>query len=214
MVEYKSWSQVPSYLKTKMKLEKLGLQPKYTPDAMIRVFDRHGYKRYYLYDIEKCIPMKNYRTPVDCSSVDRIEMNTENLAEALYVINKFAKRIRDQKNSNYEIGQYESAKNSKLKEQELYHLKEKVLNKLLREEKARILGVHRQTFYDKFDCELERHLLLIVVGDYDFHRPTKGKDINKYPYLGDIDIISAKKKRVTKLSFTESLVLLEKYLQT
>ncbi|AEF93857.1 hypothetical protein Desca_0983 [Desulfotomaculum nigrificans CO-1-SRB] len=213
MIQYRSWAEVPAYLKTKMKLEKLGLMPKYidSPDAAIVVYDRHGYKRYYLYDIDRCIPIPNYTAP--SADAENIEMTTENLAEALYVVNKFAKKMRDQKKYNYDAGQHDMVKQSRIKEQELYDLKEKVLSKMLAEERARILGIHKQTVENKQGELWENHLLLIAAGDYDFHRPARAKDIDKYPYLGEIDIIPADKKRATKLLFAESFKLLQKYLE-
>lgn len=211
MVQYKSWSDVPGYLKTRAKLEKLGLTPRFhdSPDAIIDVFDKYGYKKYYLYDISKCLPLENY---VLC--IDRIEMTTENLGEALYVINKSAKRIRDSKKDNYDLGQYDSVKRSKLKEQELYNLKEKVLSKMLAENRAEIIGIHKQIVTNKSEYEWENHLLLINVGEYSFHLPVKMKDIKKHPFLGEIDIITAEKDKKTKLTFTEAVKLLGKYIDT
>ena len=211
MVQYKGWSDVPGHLKTRTTLEKLGLIPRFhdSPDAIVDVFDKNGYKKYYLYDINQCLPMENY-TP----RIDRIEMTTENLAEALYVVNKSAKRIRDSKRDDYSTGQHNRAKKSKLKEQELYHLKEKILSKMLEENRAEILGVHKQLVTNKSEYEWENYLLLITIDDFSFHRPIKPKDIHKHPYLGEIELITAEKDRKTRLNFYEAVQLLEEYLDT
>ena len=208
MLQYKRWSEVPGYLKTKQQLEKLGLQPKRldSPDAIINFYNGSYYKRDHLYDIEQCIPIQNY-----ILSIDHIELTTENLAEALYIINKFAKRKRDTKRDHYELGHHDIVKNVKYREQQLYELKAQVLAKMLQEQRAEIMGIHRQTINGKAKSECINHLLLIRVAERTFHRPAKSKDIKKYPFLGEIDIISAEKEG-TALTLMESIKLLEKYL--
>lgn len=208
MLQYKRWSEVPGYLMNKSQLERLGLQPKHAdaPDGIINYYSDGYYKREHLYDVERCVPIENFQI-----SIDHIEMNTENLAEALYIINKFAKRKRDTKKDHYLQGNYALVKSLKNKEHELYQLKSQVLAKFLSEGRAEILGIHKQIINTKEKREVINHLLLIQVGEHTFHRPAKAKDIKKYPFLGEIDIISAEKES-TSLTFLEAVKLLEKYL--
>lgn len=205
---YKRWSEVPTYLMTRTQLEKIGLQPKYahSPDGVINFYAGSCYKRDHLYDIERCVPMENHTV-----SVDHIEMSTENLAEALYIINKFAKRKRDTKRDHYQSGQHSLVKSLKYREQALYDLKAQVLARMMGEQRAEILGIHKQIINTKAKSECINHLLLIQVGERTFHRPAKAKDIKKFPFLGEIDIISSDKES-TALTFSEAVKLLEKYL--
>ncbi|SHK46709.1 YkyB family protein [Desulforamulus aeronauticus] len=208
MLQYKRWSEVPGYLMKKSQLARLGLQPKQAdaPDGIIHFYSGSYYKREHLYDVERCIPIENYQI-----SIDHLEMNTENLSEALYIINKFAKRKRDTKKDHYEQGHHDLVKSLKQREHQLYELKSQVLTKMLAEERAEILGIHKQIINTQGKRESINHLLLIQVGEHTFHRPAKAKDIKKHPFLGEIDIISAEKES-TSLTFLEAVKLLEKYL--
>lgn len=207
-MQYKRWSEVPGYLKTRKQLENIGLQPKRvdSPDAIINFYNGNYYKRDHLYDIEQCMPIEDYSI-----SIDHIEMNTENLAEALYIINKFAKQKRDNKKDHYQLGHHDIVKNLKYREQQLYDMKAQVLAKMLQEQRAEIKGIHKQIINTKTKSECINHLLLIQVGERTFHRPAKSKDIKKYPFLGEIDIISAERES-TSLTLLEAVKLLEKYL--
>ncbi|MDO7786532.1 YkyB family protein [Desulforamulus aquiferis] len=208
MALYKRWSEVPGYLRTKIQLERIGLRPKFIdcPDGVINYYSGNSYKRYPLYDIEQCVPLENYTV-----SIDHIEVTTEILAEALYVINKFAKRKRDHKKEHYYSGQFHLVNLSKKREQEIYNLKGQVLVKMLEQQRAEILGIHRQTVKDHMKSDSVNYLVYIKAGEYTFHRPAKAKDIKKHKFLGDINIISAE-MNTTSLSIMEAVMLLEKYM--
>lgn len=127
--KYKRWDDVPEHFKTKTQLKTIGLKlPKnIEPSASIRCQIYSGWKELNLYSIENCIPIKK------APAIKQIELTVENLAEALYIINKSTKKSRDTKKENYGIGKHEIVQRAKKRENELYNLKDRVLNKMMDE---------------------------------------------------------------------------------
>ena len=70
----------------------------------------------------------------------------ENIASALYTINKSAKVSRDTKNRSYYNRKFQCCGAAKTRMLNLYHLKDAVLKKLQEEERLEYLGVNRQVF--------------------------------------------------------------------
>lgn len=170
----------------------------------------------FLYHISNTIPVKRTkRKPLNCP-----DCTVENLAEALYVINKSAKISRDTKGWNYLNGNHELVKREKKRQLELYGLKDAALAKLVGIGCAIILGVHIQTLRDYFwDWEEEEgwteerkiFLLTYKVGDYTFHQPITEEKSKNYKILGEIDGTISSNRKKTKLGFNESLILLKSF---
>jgi len=123
-VIYNRWSKVPDNLKTKTQLKKLKLTPLDENNPQAKIETRHGSRinTYNLYDISLTQPIKH--KVVDLS---HFELSPKTIAEALYVINKSAKKSRDTKAYNYEFGNYSTVSRAKSRESKIYKLKNKVL---------------------------------------------------------------------------------------
>jgi len=232
---YSRWSNVPENLKTKTQLKEIGLKPSNINNFKAKF--KSSYGTYDLFDINDCIKIKKRK--VDISD---IPMTDENIAEALYVINKSAKTSRDTKGFYYEDGRHDIVKRSKNRESKLYNLKDKVLNKLIEENKVEVIGTHKQIVKQKFrdkiyyldnqivECfddddfeydhyeyvehekEIDQYLILYKLASFTFHRPINKSEALKYQLIGKIDDAISSHKQKTKIRFNEALKLLEKYL--
>lgn len=146
MKRYNKWSKVPDNLKTKTQLNQLGLKPKPGSEAVATFLSTaYGRREYKLYDINNCAPIKKIKPR-------ELDVNDDNIAEALYVINKSAKTSRDTKRSSFCSQKYDVVNRSKVRESKLYELKDKVLQKLLAENKANIKGIHKQKIKKEHSC--------------------------------------------------------------
>ena len=88
----------------------------------------------------------------------------ENIASALYTINKSAKVSRDTKNRSYYNRKFQCCGAAKTRMLNLYHLKDAVLKKLQEEDRVEYLGVNRQVF----DYGPDSFLRLYRIGDFTF----------------------------------------------
>lgn len=145
------------------------------------------------------------------------EITSETIAESLYVINKKAKEYRNKGKD------YSENKN------ELYYLKDQVLEKVIEKKMGEVKGYHiqrnlkyeeqmeiyeeKQFLYGEdnyfFNPEKEFYLKLIEIACYTYHIPItepEGK------YLGEIGIISAL-KQPTKIKLPTAKLLLESFLK-
>ncbi|MDH2882393.1 YkyB family protein [Bacillus cytotoxicus] len=201
---YTKWKNVSENLKTKIQLKEMRLKPADVekPAALIKTYLHGKWRVLNLYDVNTCIEIKKRK-------VKDIELTIENISEALYVINKSAKKSRDTKKESYYRRDFSIVKASKTRESKLYALKDRVMEKLIAEEKVEIMGYHKQQ--DKRYDDSFHYLLLLKIGDHTFHRPVEFYIARKYKNLGEIDIISAEAKKC-KLKFNESVKLLEKYI--
>lgn len=139
------------------------------------------------------------------------KISVEKVAEALYSINKEAKRYRDKQNEHAHNA-YDSYSHylpqgtlhylihkSKDKKEFLYSLKNQALSKLIREVDAKPVGYH--TFNNNYNMDYYE------IGGYSFHvneQTTKN-------FLGVItDLISSEKKR--SMPVKDTIILLSAYL--
>lgn len=138
---FSRWSQVPEHLKTKTQLKELGLKPLDESDvqATIKVRQHGSTREFDLYDISMTRPI-NKRIV----NIDSIEITPETIAESLYVINKSAKKSRDTKELNYSWGYHDVVSRAKIRQNQLYALKEEVLEKCIATGIAEVLGYHAQ----------------------------------------------------------------------
>ncbi|MBW8351924.1 hypothetical protein K0H71_21210 [Bacillus sp. IITD106] len=159
------------------------------------------WRDFVLYDVDHCIPIKR-------REIKEVEMTDENIAEALYVINKSAKKSRDTKNLSYFMGDHSTVKRSKSRQLTLYSLKDDVINLLIKEGKAKVIGFHKQPSYN----ETVNYLILVKIQGLTFHLPVDEDEIIDLKLLGEIGTITAESRK-TKLKFYESVNLLERYLK-
>ncbi|SET92761.1 YkyB-like protein [Salinibacillus kushneri] len=91
-------------------------------------------------------------------------ITTRQIAEALAVVNRHAKAAPDPR--------------------QLYTLKQKAIQKLFAENKAKKIGLHYSN-HPKFSQQ--HSTLLIQVDNYYFHIPPKRDDFKQYKHLGALD---------------------------
>nr|WP_194950002.1 YkyB family protein [Anoxybacillus flavithermus] len=169
------------------------------PDAYVKTQIGTKWVIYNLYHINNCIKVKSRVT-----QIRTFELTDENIAEALYIINKSAKKSRDTKQKKYYEGKYSVVNRSKTRQMKLYALKDEVISKLRSENKMEVLGYHVQGY--------ENYLLLLKLADYTFHTPVNKLDTKGLEFLGEIDLIPAEKTKKTTLKFSEAVKLLETYI--
>ena len=205
MITYRKWEEVPENLKTKTQWCREKMKPidESRPDAYIKKYFYNKWREFALYDRKNCVPVRAVNR-----KIREIPMTVENIAEALYIINKSAKKSRDTKTENYKFGRYAVVNQSKTRQNHLYMLKDEVIDILEREGLAKVRGYHVQTFdYDK-----ECYLKMYEIAGFTFHQPIDFIESSKLQYLGAInEKISAQGVKTT-LKFNESINLLERFL--
>ncbi|MFD0587718.1 hypothetical protein ACFQZE_06865 [Paenibacillus sp. GCM10027627] len=115
-------------------------------------------------------------------------MEAIRIAEALYVVNKQAKVYRDLRDYCYEFGKQKNQqakieKGNRYDEmkEELYILKNAVLEKVIIESVGHIVGFHK---YE------EEYLLLIKLSTITFHKPIHESHLRRLFAVQDIDVMS------------------------
>jgi hypothetical protein len=111
------------------------------------------------------------------------KQTTENLAQAIYTINRHAK----------------TAPNPKF----LYTLKKKALIKLVFEGKAKKEGLH---FSSNPKFSKQQSDVLVSAGDYYFHMPPTKDDFNQLPHLGSLNQTYRNPKAHMPLSKAKTLL--------
>lgn len=199
---FQGWSNVPEGYYTKNRLRnEFSLKPydEIQFDATARLYVNDCWKDFVLYHVDNCIVINKRK-------VSELPITNQNIAEALYVINKSAKVHRDTKQANYEARRHSVVQASKTKQRKLYDLKELVVLKLLEDKKAKAVGIHRMSGV---------RFVLIKMNDFTFHLPiTNLKGFEELPFLGEInEQITAEKVIKVSINFYESKNLLERYLE-
>lgn len=115
-----------------------------------------------------------------------LPLTIENLSQALFIINRHAKTATDPKF--------------------LYQLKHKAIKKLLKEGKAKKIGLH---FSKNPKLSQQQSDVLISCGDYLFHVPPTKEDFSTLPHLGELDQTTRNPK--AKLSLKEAKKLIQHY---
>lgn len=88
----------------------------------------------------------------------------ENLSQAIFIVNRHAKTAPDPKF--------------------LYRLKHDALQKLLKEGKAKKIGLH---FSNNPKFSQQQSDVLVQCGEYSFHLPPSKNDFKQLPHLGKLD---------------------------
>lgn len=94
----------------------------------------------------------------------QLKTSIENLSQAIFIVNRHAK----------------TAPNPKF----LYKLKHDALLKLLKEGKAKKVGLH---FSNNPKFSQQQSDVLVVCGNYSFHLPPSKSDFETLPHLGKLD---------------------------
>lgn len=110
----------------------------------------------------------------------------ENLSQAIFIVNRHAKTAPDPRF--------------------LYRLKHDALQKLLKEGKAKKVGLH---FSNNPKYSQQQSDVLIQCGEYSFHIPPTKKDFKELPHLGKLDKNIRNPK--ASLSLSEAKRLLAAY---
>ncbi|NRD78701.1 hypothetical protein HPT25_15170 [Bacillus sp. BRMEA1] len=100
----------------------------------------------------------------DQKNPQKTNLTIENLAQAVFIVNRHAK----------------TAPNPKF----LYRLKQETLNKLIKEGKAKKVGLH---FSDRPKNSQQQSDVLVECGSYTFHIPPTKTDFLNLPHLGKLD---------------------------
>ncbi|MBD8068488.1 YkyB family protein [Bacillus sp. PS06] len=122
---------------------------------------------------------KQERSPI-------LEPSVDNLARAIFIVNKHAKAAPEPKF--------------------LYLLKRKALEKLLKEGKAKKVGLHFSRNPRKSQQQSD---VLVSAGDYYFHMPPSKEDIEQLPHLGKLN--ETYRNPRTQLSLSLAKDLLQQY---
>lgn len=172
----------------------------------------HSYKSdyhdTYVYSIKDILLLTN--EDIKTRKQARAEINDDNIAEALYIINKSAKISRDTKVNAYEYGDYRICKCAKTRQNNLYNLKDKTLKKLNKQNKLTLIGIHKQIINGQTN-----YLKLYQFKDYTFHIPIMKEQIPKDAKILE-DILEEKipsEKQKTKLTYNQAVQVLKDFLK-
>ena len=116
----------------------------------------------------------------------QLSPTVENLSQAIFIVNRHAKTAPDPRF--------------------LYRLKHDALQKLLKEGKAKKVGLH---FSNNPKYSQQQSDVLIQCGEYSFHLPPTKKDFEELPHLGKLDKNVRNPK--ANLSLSEAKRLLTAY---
>ncbi|GEM02533.1 hypothetical protein SAMN05421839_1429 [Halolactibacillus halophilus] len=195
------YKQIPDHLATKTTLLKIHHR-KITEQTKVRgtvsLYTPHGHKTFNLYAIEDAIPIKKRHV-----EIKHVHLTDKTLSEALYIINKSAKKSRDAKNLAYLLGDHQTTQSQKSRQQNLYKLKDKTLAILAAQGKLIYLGYHEMD---------DDYLYLYRFGEYTFHIPKQAE--GNPPLLNDLsEPISSEQTRKTTLRFREAQALIQRFLK-
>lgn len=170
-------------------------------------YETRGYdkRRYYIYSIPDVISVHDNNIIQKTERTYNVEATDENIASALYLINKSAKVSRDTKVNAYHSRKFSVCNASKTRASNLYDLKDKAMKVLISDGRMTYQGIHIQ----KIESE-DVYLDFYRMGDFSFHIPHIGM-INQNDILGVIEgEISAEKTKVANINFNEAKYLLTK----
>lgn len=146
---------------------------------------------------------------------EKFELTTENICRALYLLNKNAKKLRDNKNKSYKLKNYELVNKYKIEESGLYFIKEKVMNKLIQENKLKLKGWH-SIVREHFKNDMIP-AFYYTYNNFGFHTLEKPEGIPMYKIkpLGIIkNNIPNDINYDIDINFNDAIALLQKFLDT
>ncbi|WP_141431356.1 YkyB family protein [Bacillus sp. 03113] len=113
----------------------------------------------------------------------RLNPTIESLSQAIFVVNRHAK----------------TATNPKY----LYKLKHNALQKLIKEGKAKKVGLH---FSSNPKLSQQQSDVLVVCGNYSFHLPPTKQDFDQLPHLGSLNNSVRNPKALLSLKQAKSML--------
>lgn len=139
-------------------------------------------------------------------------MDYEKIFEALYLLNKSAKKSRDTQNKAMRQGKQTVAKRSKFRKDYLYKIKHLALKKLEEEDKIKFIGIHKQ---DVNDTSFYLAYYKSSDGRFKYHRPATKKEIKLYENndIEKMTVVPAEVKHKHSVSFSEGIILLLEYIE-
>src|SRR5699024_6926017 len=114
-------------------------------------------------------------------------ISTALLAQAIYTINRHAKTAPEP--------------------QHLYHIKKKTIERLLKEKRAKKIGLH---FSNRTKLSNQHSTLLVKVDDYYFQIPPRKKDFVTLKHLGELD--QSYHNPQTKMDLSQAKKIVYKYI--
>lgn len=195
------FKQIPDHLATKTTLLKVHHR-KITEKTKVRgtvsLYTPHGRKTFNLYAIKDAVPIKKRHV-----EIKQVPLTDETLSEALYIINKSAKKSRDAKNLAYFLGDHQTTQSQKSRQRNLYKLKDRTLKILADQRKLIYIGYH------EMDVD---YLYLYRFGEYTFHVPKQAE--GSPPLLNHLtEPISSEQTKKTTLKFREAQALIQRFLK-
>lgn len=133
---YMTWQDVPAGYRTTTKWSEAGMKPIPDAEPIAYVYCRGRSTHFGLYTPEQVVARKRRRDP------RALDPTPENLGKALFEVNKAAKRRRDAAKRSYSERRFRRASNDKACKEELYALKDDVLDRAAREGLATFAGYH------------------------------------------------------------------------
>src|SRR5699024_7618685 len=91
--------------------------------------------------------------------------------------------------------------------QHLYHIKKKTIERLLKEKRAKKIGLH---FSNRPKLSNQHSTLLVKVDDYYFHIPQRKKDFVTHKHLDELD--QSYRNPQTKMSLSQAKKIVYKYI--
>src|SRR5699024_389734 len=114
-------------------------------------------------------------------------ISTALLAQAIYTINRHAKTAPEP--------------------QHLYHIKKKTIERLLKEKRAKKIGLHCS---NRPKLSNQHSTLLVKDDDHYFHIPPRKKDFVTLQHLGEVD--QSYRNHQTKMTLSQAKKLVHKYI--
>ena len=211
MPNFLGWSKVEKYNSTaeapiycRAQLARMGLKPKDESIFEVHRVSSDGYWREYeFFTLDNTIEKRRRTTrELPCTPI--------NLCEALYLLNKSAKKSRDTAQSSYHHSKHGLAKSAKTRKTNLYTLKDAAVKKMVDDGILELKGYHEQTHSIGSGTEIS-YLLLYQYEDFEFHIPhsARPKDLE---LLGNItQLISKEATRECSIKFNDGVALLKRY---
>lgn len=146
-MNFKNWieaneraEELNLYTKTNLK-ENYNRKPiKDAEEIICKVYTGGVWRKFSFYKMEDTVEIKKRER----KNIIRLEITDDNIFKSLYVINKSAKKSRDNKNKNYYLKRYGIVSRCKVRENNLYELKNSVIEKAILENKLKLEGFHIQ----------------------------------------------------------------------
>lgn len=115
--------------------------------------------------------------------MDKVKYDTKTLAQAIFTINRHAKTA--------------------LQPKHLYHIKKVAIEKLIKEKRAKKIGLH---FAKNPKFSNQYSTLLVKVDEYYFHLPPSKEDFETLEHLGELDEEFRNPKTNMSLSYAKKII--------